>query len=109
VHLDAESGEDDFPFFMRPRKGLATAPVAFVAPTLTYLAYANERMYWSAGYLEKRPRVTLLLTEPPALDRYKAEHRELGLSTYDVHIDGSGVCHSSQLRPILNMGPQYWA
>ena len=28
------------------------------------------------------------------------------LSTYDRHGDGSGVCHSSRLRPILNMRPK---
>jgi N,N-dimethylformamidase len=109
LHVETEGGEDDVPFFVRPRKGTAGAPVAFLAPTLTYLAYANERMYWSAGYLEKRPRVTPLLTQPPDLDRYMAEHRELGLSTYDVHSDGSGVCYSSRLRPILNMRPTYRA
>jgi N,N-dimethylformamidase len=38
-----------------------------------------------------------------------AEHRELGLSLYDVHSDGSGVCYSSRLRPILNMRPNYRA
>jgi N,N-dimethylformamidase len=38
-----------------------------------------------------------------------AEHRELGLSLYDVHSDGSGVCYSSRLRPILNMRPSYRA
>ena len=36
-----------------------------------------------------------------------AEHRELGGSLYDTHSDGSGVCYSSRLRPILNMRPRY--
>jgi N,N-dimethylformamidase len=31
--------------------------------------------------------------------------RELGLSTYDTHSDGSGVRFSSRLRPVLNAGP----
>ena len=38
-----------------------------------------------------------------------AEHRELGLSLYDVHSDGSGCSYSSRLRPILNMRPKYRA
>jgi N,N-dimethylformamidase len=80
-----------------------------VAPTLTYIAYANERLYWNPGYREKRARVTPLETEPPDLDQYMAEHRELGLSLYDVHSDGSGVCYSSRLRPILNMRSRYRA
>jgi N,N-dimethylformamidase len=109
MRLLAEGAEEYVPFYVRPPRGTATAPVAFLAPTYTYLAYANERMYWNPGYLEKRPLVTPLKTEPPALDRYMAEHRELGLSLYDVHNDGSGVGYSSRLRPILNMRPKYRA
>ena len=35
------------------------------------------------------------------------EHREWGLSCYDVHADGSGVAHSTRLRPMLNMRPTH--
>src|SRR5919109_2133373 len=73
------------------------------------MAYANERLYWNPGYLEKRPLLTPLETQPPDLDQFLAEHRELGLSLYDVHSDGSGCCYSSRLRPILNMRPKYRA
>src|SRR3982074_2816862 len=38
-----------------------------------------------------------------------AEHRERGLSLYDVHSDASGCAYSSRLRPILNMRPKYRA
>ena len=34
------------------------------------------------------------------------EHREYGTSLYDSHIDGSGICYSSRLRPILNFRPK---
>lgn len=107
MHLQAEGGEEEIPFFVPPPRGQATAPVAFVVPTLTYIAYANERLFWNEGYLEKRPKMTPLQTRPPEVDQYMAEHRELGLSMYDVHNDGSGVCYSSRLRPILNMRPRY--
>jgi N,N-dimethylformamidase len=109
ARLQAEGGEDYIPFYVRPPRGTATAPVAFLAPTLTYMAYANERMFWNEGYVEKRARVTPLETQPPDLDEYLAEHRELGLSLYDVHSDGSGCAYSSRLRPILNMRPKYRA
>jgi N,N-dimethylformamidase len=109
ARLQAEAGEEYIPFYVRPPRGAASAPIAFLAPTLTYMAYANERLYWNPGYLEKRPRVTPLETEPPDLDRYLAEHRELGLSLYDVHSDETGCCYSSRLRPILNMRPKYRA
>jgi N,N-dimethylformamidase len=39
-------------------------------------------------------------------DQFLEETYSLGLSTYDLHGDGSGVCHSSRLRPILNMRPK---
>jgi N,N-dimethylformamidase len=109
AHLEADGGEEYIPFFVRPPAGVATAPVAFLAPTLTYMAYANERLYWSEDYNAKRARVTPLTTLPPDTDQFMAEHRELGLSLYDVHSDGSGCCYSSRLRPILNMRPKYRA
>ncbi|HEY4163242.1 MAG TPA: N,N-dimethylformamidase beta subunit family domain-containing protein, partial [Dongiaceae bacterium] len=40
------------------------------------------------------------------VDRYLEEHPGLGMSVYDNHSDGSGVCYSSSLRPILNMRPK---
>lgn len=109
MRLQAGETEEFIPFYVRPPRGTATAPVAYLAPTLTYQAYANERLYWNPGYHEKRPLITPLVGEPPELDRYLAEHRELGLSLYDSHADGSGVSYSSRLRPILNMRPKYRA
>jgi N,N-dimethylformamidase len=38
-------------------------------------------------------------------DEYLLAHPELGLSLYDLHADGSGICYSSRLRPILHMRP----
>jgi N,N-dimethylformamidase len=109
MRLEAEEGEEYIPFYVRAKSGTANAAIAFLVPTLTYMAYANERMYWNEGYREKRPRLTPLQTEPPDIDQYMAEHRELGLSLYDVHSDGSGCAYSSRLRPILNMRPKYRA
>src|SRR5262249_21804071 len=40
-------------------------------------------------------------------DLYIGEHRELGGALYDTHSDGSGICYSSRLRPILNLRPKY--
>src|SRR5207245_1575213 len=46
ARLQADAGEAEYvPFYVRPPRGTATARVAFLAPTLTYLAYANERLY----------------------------------------------------------------
>jgi N,N-dimethylformamidase len=109
VRLRAEGAEEYVPFYVRPPRERATAPIAFLAPTMTYLAYANERLYWKPGYAETRPKISTSRLEPPEADRFLAEHDELGRSLYDVHVDGGGVCYSSYLRPILNMRPKYRA
>jgi N,N-dimethylformamidase len=102
VHLSAEGAEDHIPLFVRPAPDAERASVVFVAPTASYLAYANEHMVIDA------PLVQLVTDQVPVLqpaDLFLAEHREYGGSTYDTHSDGSGICHSSRLRPILNMRP----
>jgi N,N-dimethylformamidase len=97
---------DHFPFWVTPAPGAATARVLFLAPTNTYLAYANERL--AEG--ERGEALGLMKIQPIQLDpadEYRFEHHELGGSLYDVHSDGSGVCYSSRLRPIVNMRPRY--
>ncbi len=42
-------------------------------------------------------------------DVFLQQHREYGNPLYDTNSDGSGVCYSSRLRPILNMRPKYEA
>ncbi|MCB1747101.1 MAG: LamG domain-containing protein [Gammaproteobacteria bacterium] len=96
--------EDYVPFAVLPPRGQATAKICFVLPTASYMAYANEHMGTDA------PIAQLLggrLVEHERQDLYRNVHREYGASCYDVHSDGSGVCHSSRLRPILNMRPKY--
>lgn len=77
VKLQAGAAEDYVPFFVRPKKGTTTAKIAFLAPTFSYMAYANSRF------------------ASPQL-----------LSLYDKHSDGSGVSYSSRLRPILTVRPK---
>jgi N,N-dimethylformamidase len=103
LRLRSDSQEDYIPFFARPKKGEPTAEVAFLAPTFTYMAYGNERLYWDRDYSAVTDH-QLVITEA---DRYLAAHPEFGLSLYDFHSDGSGSCHSSRLRPIINMRPKY--
>jgi N,N-dimethylformamidase len=104
LRLSADEAEDYIPFFVRPGPGSERSDILFVAPTASYLAYANEHMPTNAPLAQ-------LLTDQVAVlqpeDLFLAEHREFGSSTYDVHSDGSGVAYSSRLRPILNMRPKY--
>jgi N,N-dimethylformamidase len=96
---------DHVPFYVRPATASANE-VLFLAPTNTYLAYANEHLgFGERGVAhEKRMREAIRLNET---DRYVHSHPELGLSIYDRHADGSGVCHSSWRRPVLNFRPNY--
>ncbi len=96
--------EDYVPFFVRPPRGKATAKIAFIVPTNSYMAYSNDNLGTNSVVAQ------LLAGRVPimnASDLYLNEHREYGLSTYSCHSDGSGVCYSSRLRPILNMRPKY--
>lgn len=104
ARLRSGDREDYIPFFVRPRKGTASARIAFLAPTNSYLAYGNE-------HLMDDPKIQAMLVgsgisyPAQAQDKYIIEH---GLhSLYDRHTDGSGVCYSSRLRPVVTMRPKY--
>jgi N,N-dimethylformamidase len=100
--LRAGDDEEWIPFFVRPSRGTASSPIAVLAPTLSYLAYANEHA---------------AITNPVAVtdfdirdylqpeDRLAMDVPLLGL--YDKHGDGVGCCYSSRLRPVVNMRPHY--
>lgn len=91
-------------FFVAPPRGKATAPVAFLASTATYMAYANSHHGWDDP-LAEICYGSLLDFGPTEL--FLNRRREFGVSTYDVHSDGSGSCYSSRLRPILNTRPKH--
>jgi N,N-dimethylformamidase len=66
------------------------------------MAYSNEQLVF--GPTESIVGRFSVITPN---DIYLYEHPELGLSTYDHHADGSGVCYVSRLRPIPNMRPHH--
>jgi N,N-dimethylformamidase len=105
AHITAGELEDYIPFFVRPGQHSSKAPVAFLVPSLTYMAYANERLQHTVDL--GQPGVIGRTIQPDPTDAYLAEHPELGLSVYDNHADGSGSFYSTRLRPILNMRPKY--
>lgn len=103
IRLVAGDDVERLPFFVRPRPGDARAPVCLLASTATYMAYAN---------LNPVPFPIAELLSSRLIVLHKAnllidEHPEWGPSLYDVHSDGSGVCYSSRLRPILNFRPGF--
>ena len=101
ARLRAGDSEDHIPFFVRPPKGEASASIAFLAPTNSYLAYANEQLTDLPPELFPNQKQGA----PSPDDQYAIENGLL--SPYDHHTDGSRVCYSTRLRPILNMRPRY--
>ncbi|KAF5608647.1 uncharacterized protein FSUBG_4575 [Fusarium subglutinans] len=102
------SAKDTIPFFVRPTKTTSQqsgAEVAYILSTFTYLAYANEHVYDRAHV---KDRVSSRYKVIPDEHAEKTVRRnDLGLSTYDLHNDSSGVIYSTSKRPIMNMRPDY--
>ena len=96
--------EDHIPFIIRPSRELASAPILFLVPTFTYLAYANDRMDAAQSFIAALPGGRSNL-DP--LDLYLSVRPEFAMSLYDNHSDGSGCCYTSSLRPLVNMRPKY--
>jgi N,N-dimethylformamidase len=100
----AEGDEDYIPFWVVPKIGEEQSKIAVMIPTISYMAYANEHVACNAGGAE------LFVYRVPIMQHqnmFLAEHREYGGSIYDTHTDGSGICLSSRLRPILSIRPKY--
>lgn len=103
VRLKTEGDTEYVPFYARAPRG-QEKKIVFLAPTASYLAYANDHVSLEA------PLAQVVFARTPVFEQGHitlSERRELGLSTYDSHRDGSGVVHSSRLRPILNMRPGF--
>jgi N,N-dimethylformamidase len=101
MRLAAEGHVDELPFYVRPPRGRPRADVLFIASTYTYQAYANHaRGNTDAAF---RERVAAWGAYPHNPD----DHPEYGRSTYNRHRDGSGICYSSRLRPVLTLRPRY--
>ena len=101
LHLSCAGGEDWLPFYVLPAHGAARAPIAFLASTFTYIAYANyARGNADAAY---KARIAEWDAYPYNADDYPT----YGKSTYNRHPDGAGISLSCRLRPILTMRPGF--
>ena len=101
VRLRTGGVEEIIPFYVRPATGAPTARLCFLAPTFTYQAYGNHaRDNFDDAF---RARVAAWGARPWNPD----DHPEYGLSTYNVHSDGSGIAYASRRRPILTMRPGF--
>lgn len=101
---DMIDGDEQYiPFFVRPAK--PSAKICFLVPTASYLAYANGRSHMEADASQ------VILARVPVLQQSDLDGVDdnclFGLSTYDTHVDGAGVCYTSARRPIFTMHPKY--
>ena len=94
AHLRSESEEDFIPFWVSPAPGRERAEVAFLASTLTDIAYGNSHES------VKSPSLAKTFAGIDDIRRFLSPGDyamlQLGLlSQYDLHSDGSGVCYAS--------------
>lgn len=102
--VELQSGEelDLVPFFVRPSLEATESKILYVAPTMTYLAYGNDRQHTHVDFgdmADAQPR--------GSYEEWVDAHPEFGSSLYDLHPDGSGWSYSSPLRPLGNVRPDY--
>jgi len=101
VRLSCDGHEDAIPFFVCPPRGEKRADLCVLVSTFTYVIYGNHARPDYDPSWQDRIRAWHAYPNNPA------EFRHYGLSTYNDHSDGSGICHASHLRPLFNMRPGY--
>ncbi|MCA0245103.1 MAG: N,N-dimethylformamidase large subunit [Proteobacteria bacterium] len=101
MQLTCGPHRDVIPFFVRPQMGKPQARVCYLAATFTYQVYSNfARGMYDEAFRKK-------VADWKAYPNNPDEHKDYGLSTYNLHRDGSGVSYSSRLRPLLTWRPNY--
>ncbi|MBV9568256.1 MAG: N,N-dimethylformamidase large subunit, partial [Hyphomicrobiales bacterium] len=100
-HLSCEAGEDWLPFYVLPPRQGPFAPIAFLASTFTYQAYADHARGNADETYHRR------VAEWGAYPHNPDQHPIYGASTYNRHADGAGIAFSSRRRPILTMRPGF--
>ncbi len=93
--------EDLMPFYVCPPRDRPAADLCVLASTFTYTIYGNHaRPNFHRSWLDRISAWNAYPWNP-------AVHTEYGLSTYNFHTDGSGICHASHRRPLFSLRPGY--
>ena len=101
MRIEAEGYYDAMPFFVCPPVGKRRADLCVLASTFTYTIYGNHaRPDFAPSWLEK-------ISAWKAYPNNPSQYRHYGLSTYNNHTDGSGICHASHKRVLFNLRPGY--
>ena len=101
LKLECQKNYDSITFFVSASKNKKKSKICFLIPTYTYLIYANHARSEFSNNLRKR------IKKWNAYPHNPKDHKEYGLSTYNFHTDGSGICHASMLRPLLSLKNGY--
>ena len=101
VRIDDGEHVDRLPFYVVPRRGKPNNRLCVLVSTFTYAIYGNH------ARPDFTPEWVGAARRKGGYSRNPAEFPQYGLSTYNVHRDGSGICHASHRRPLLNMRPGY--
>ena len=105
--LDAGEASENVPFHVVPPRGTRTAAIAVLASTFTYTIYGNHARYeWDVNP-EFRADWHAQARDWGGYPHNPGDHREYGLSTYNDHLDGSGISIASWHRPMLNVRMGY--
>lgn len=101
MRTQCEGHWDAMPFFVCPPLGTRMAKLCVLVSTFTYTVYGNHaRPDYHPSWQDR-------IKDWNAYPYNAAEHRDYGLSTYNTHSDGSGICHASHRRPLFNLRPGY--
>lgn len=101
--LQAGDAAENIPFFVVPPKGMATAPLAVLVSTYTYTVYGNHARPEWLNDPAWRAALKAQMADWNAYPGNPGEHGDYGLSTYNVHSDGSGIGLVSWRRPMQNL------
>ena len=101
MRIEADGHYDAMPFFVCPTLGKRRADLCVLVSTFTYTIYGNHaRPDFAPSWLEK-------ISAWEAYPNNPSQYRHYGLSTYNNHTDGSGICHASHKRVLFNLRPGY--
>ena len=101
MKIKGEGYEDSMPFFVAPKIKKIKSKICVLISTFTYSIYGNHaRVDFEESWLNR-------IKEWSAYPYNPIKFKEYGLSTYNYHSDGSGICHASHRRPLFNLRPGY--
>ena len=101
MRIEGEGYQDAIPFFVAPKINKTKSKICVLISTFTYSIYGNHaRVDYKDSWLNR-------IREWNAYPYNPANYKEYGLSTYNYHSDGAGICHASHRRPLFNLRPGY--